>query len=167
MEEIVNKVAQSGIVTLDLSTYYPQGERVRIDISPQLWQGLVLREKDFREYVRTHDWSQYQDKFVALTCNAEAIVPVWAYLLLASALQPYAARVVFGELPVLETVLFRDALSAIDPEAFRDVRVVVKGCAEVPVPESAYVELASILLPVVKSLMFGEACSTVPVYKRK
>jgi len=154
-------------MTIDLSEFYVTGERVLLDIKPLLIEELLLREKDFREYVKTNNWSEYKDKFVALTCTNDAIIPVWAYMLLATALQPYAARIVFGNLEALEMELFREQLSKIDSESFRDQRVVIKGCGDIPVPVSAFVELTRKLQPVVKSIMYGEPCSTVPVFKRK
>lgn len=163
---IENKVAQSGLLNFDLEDYYPKGERVSIDMADFLFEGLILREKDFREKVKEKDWSVYQDKFVALTCSADAIVPTWAYMLLATALEEYAKKIVFGSLETLETVLFQEALSNIDVETFRDERVIIKGCSNYPVPESAYVEITRLLKPVAKSLMYGEACSTVPIYKQ-
>jgi hypothetical protein len=166
-EEIINKVAQSGLVSFDLANFYPPGERVVYDIKDNLFMGLMLREKDFREFVKTHDWTQYQDKNVALTCTADAIVPTWAYMLLANRLAPYASEIVFGDKAVLETILFEKALAKLDIEQYRDQRIVIKGCGDVAVPESAYVELTKKLTPVVKSLMYGEPCSTVPLYKRK
>ncbi|MCO5937281.1 DUF2480 family protein [Mucilaginibacter sp. RB4R14] len=166
-ENIINKVAQSGLVTLDPAQFYAPGERVVYDIKDNLFHGLMLREKDFREFVKTHDWAQYQDKNVAITCTADAIVPAWAYMLLANRLAPYARAVVFGDADVLETVLFVKEVAALDVEQYRDQRVVIKGCGDVPIPVSAYVELTQKLTPVAKSLMFGEPCSTVPIYKRK
>ena len=166
-EVIVNKVAQSGLVSIDPASFYPQGERVVYDIKDNLFMELMLREKDFREFVKGHDWSQYQDKYVALTCTADAIVPTWAYMLLANRLAPYAAEIVFGDKALLETILFEKSLNKLDIEQYRDQRIVIKGCGDIPVPESAYVELARKLTPVVKSLMYGEPCSTVPLYKRK
>ena len=140
---------------------------VLIDVKNNLFQGLILKEKDFREFVKNEDWKKYQDKFVAITCSADAIVPTWAFMLIATSLQPFAKKFVFGDLKTLETILFNEALSKINPEAFKEKRVVIKGCGEIPVPESAYVELTRILTPVVKSIMFGEPCSTVPVFKKK
>nr|WP_067060613.1 DUF2480 family protein [Mucilaginibacter sp. L294] len=166
-ENIINKVAQSGLVTLDPAQFYAPGERVVYDIKDNLFHGLMLREKDFREFVKTHDWAQYQDKNVAVTCTADAVVPAWAYMLLANRLAPYARQVVFGDADVLETVLFVKEVAALDVEQYRDQRVVIKGCGDIPVPVSAYVELTQKLTPVAKSLMFGEPCSTVPIYKRK
>jgi hypothetical protein len=166
-ENIINKVAQSGLVTLDPAAFYPQGERVVYDIKDNLFHGLMLREKDFREFVKEHNWSQYQDKYVAVTCTADAIVPAWAYMLLANRLAPYTRQVVFGDAEVLETVLFVKEIANLDVEQYRDQRIVLKGCGDIPVPVSAYVELTKKLTPVVKSLMFGEPCSTVPIYKRR
>ncbi|MEO7211927.1 DUF2480 family protein [Mucilaginibacter sp.] len=166
-ENIINKVAQSGLVTLDPAQFYPAGERVVYDIKDNLFHGLMLREKDFREFVKGHDWAQYQDKFVAVTCSADAIVPAWAYMLLANRLAPYAKEVVFGDAEVLETVLFVKQIATMDVEQYRDQRLVIKGCGDIPVPVSAYVELTKKLTPVAKSLMFGEPCSTVPIYKRR
>lgn len=166
MEEITNRVANSGLITLDLGEMYPAGDRVLLDIKDQLFQGLILREKDFREFIATHDWSQYKEKFVAIACTADAIIPDWAWMLLASALQPFAKKIVFGDLEKLETVLFTEVLSAFDAEQYRDARVVIKGCGDRPVPKTAYIELTRVLQPVVKSIMYGEPCSTVPVYKR-
>ena len=164
-ENIINKVAQSGLVTLDPAAFYPAGERVVYDIKDNLYMELILREKDFREFVKTHDWSQYQDKNVAVTCSADAIVPAWAYMLVANRLAPYAREVVFGNKDILETVLFVKSIAGMDVEQYRDQRIVIKGCGDIPVPVSAYVELTKKLTPVVKSLMFGEPCSTVPIYK--
>lgn len=164
-DEIINKVAQSGLVEFNLEDFYPEGERMLVDVKNNLFQELILREKDFREFVKNEDWSKYKDKFVALTCTADAIVPTWAYMLLASALEPFAKKIVFGDLKTLETLIFADVLSKIKAEDFRDKRVVIKGCSKLPVPESAYVEITRLLRPVAKSIMYGEACSTVPIYK--
>ncbi len=166
-KEIINRVDQSGLTEINLEDFYPKGERALIDVKENLFQGLILKEKDFREFVKNENWAQYKDKFVAITCSADAIVPTWAYMLIASALQPFAKKFVFGDLKTLETVLFHEALSGIEPEQYRGKKLIVKGCGNVPVPESAYVEFTRILTPVAKSIMFGEACSTVPIYKQK
>ena len=163
---IENKVEKSGLITLNLEDYYCKGERVEFDIATVLFQGLILREKDFRAFISTHNWSAYQDKYVALKCSADAIVPLWAYMLLASALEPYAKKVVFGNLDTLETLLYTEKLQNINPQEYKDERVIIKGCSKYPVPASAYVMLTSMLKPVVKSIMFGEACSTVPIFKK-
>jgi len=165
-EEIVNRVAKSPIVTFNLETYYHKGERVVYDLKENLFQEMILREKDFRAFVKEHDWSAYEGKNVALTCSVEAIVPTWAYMLLATKLQPYAHKVVFGSLGDLENALYQEALSQVDPEDFRDRPVVVKGCGDLPVPTFAYVEITQLLMPVAKTIMYGEPCSTVPIYKK-
>jgi hypothetical protein len=166
-ENIINKVASSGLVTLNLETYFHQGERVVYDIKDNLFHGLILKEQDFRAFIKEHDWSQYAGKNIAITCSADAIVPTWAYMLLANKMKPYANEVVFGNLETLETVLYTKALAQIDVNAFAGERVVIKGCADIQVPVSAYVEITSLLTPVAKSIMYGEPCSTVPIYKRK
>jgi hypothetical protein len=165
-ENIVNKVAQSGLISLDLSELYPVGERFFYDIKDNLFHGLMLREKDFREFVKEHNWESYVGKHVAIGCSADAIVPTWAYMLLASKMTPHAKTVVFGDLKTLETVLFDRELSKLDLEKYRDQRVVVKGCGEIPVPDSAYIDITSKLHLVAKSIMYGEPCSTVPIFKR-
>jgi len=164
--EIINRVANSPLITFDLEDYYPQGERVVYDIKDNLFQEMILREKEFRAFVKEHDWSQYQDKYIALTCSVDAIVPTWAYMLLAIKLEPYAKRVIFGTLETLEAVLFQDVLSKINPADFQDAKVVVKGCGNYPVPDFAYVEITRMLRPYATSIMYGEPCSTVPLYKR-
>ncbi|MET1057550.1 MAG: DUF2480 family protein [Pedobacter sp.] len=166
-ENIVNKVASSGLITLNLEDYYDQGERVVYDLKENLFHGLILREKDFREFIKLHDWAAYAGKNVAIICSADAIVPTWAYMLLANRIKPYANEVVFGDLEVLEAVLFTRALAKIDVSEYKDERVVIKGCADIEVPVAAYVEITALLTPVAKSIMYGEPCSTVPIYKRK
>ena len=165
-DEIVNRVASSALVTFDLEDYYHHGQRVVFDIKDQLYEGLLLREKDFRAFVKAHDWQQYEGKNVALTCTADAIVPVWAYMLVTTKLQPYAHMVVMGDLPTLELALYQEALKKVDPEQYRDGKIVIKGCGKYPVPDAAYVEIARLLGPYVSSMMYGEPCSTVPIYKR-
>jgi hypothetical protein len=167
MEEIVNKVANSGLLQIDLETLYPSGERVVFDLKDLLYEGLLLREKDFRAFLKTHEWSNYVGKHIAITCSTNAIVPTWAYMLLSIHLTPYAQTIVFGNLHTLEEALFSKALQQLDLSTYQDAKVVVKGCSKQEVPLSAYIELSKILRPVVSSLMFGEPCSTVPLYKRK
>ncbi|UKT63291.1 DUF2480 family protein [Pedobacter mucosus] len=166
-ENIINKVASSGLISLNLEEFYPKGERIIYDIKDNLFHGLMLREKDFREFIKTYDWSVFKDKNVAIICSADAIVPTWAYMLLANRMKPYANEIVFGDLNTLEAILFSKALAKIDPIIYANERVVVKGCGDIDIPVSAYVEITNLLTPVVKSIMFGEPCSTVPVYKRK
>ena len=165
--DIINKVAQSGLVTLDLEELIPVGERTLVDLKPWLFEEIILKEKDFREYVSNHDWSQYQNKFVALTCSADAIIPTWAFMLVAVNLKPFVKKLVFGDLVALETELFSEIISQLDPNNFKDQRVVIKGCSVKQVPVSAYIQLTAFLTPLVKSIMYGEPCSTVPVFKRK
>ena len=167
MEEIVNKVAQSGLISFDLEKFYPQGERVLIDIKENLWQGIALKEKDFRAFIKENDLSDYQDKYVAIICSEDAIIPTWAYMLMASALNGIAKKVVFGNLENLENEIFIEVINNLDLSEFEDKRVIVKGCSNLPIPTNSYVKLTEKLIPVVKNLMFGEACSSVPLYKKK
>ena len=164
-KEIINKVAESGLVQVDLEDMYVPGERFLFDLKPWLFQELILKEKDFRERLKNHDWQQYKDKLIAISCTADAIVPTWAYMLVATKLEPLVKKIVFGDLKKLEEELFHDAISKLNPENYRGQRVVIKGCSKVDVPVSAYVEITSRLKPVVKSILYGEPCSTVPVYK--
>lgn len=165
--EIVNRVASSALITFDLEEYYQRGERVQFDLKDVLFQGMILREKDLRDYVKAHNWSVYKDKFVAITCSADAIIPTWAYMLVAIALKPYVKAVEFGTLEKLEEKLFDEVLEKIDWKQFEGKKIVVKGCSKVDVPASAYVKTVVKLQPLAASLMFGEACSTVPLFKRK
>lgn len=164
--EIINRVAQSALLTFKLEDYYPAGERVLLDIKDQLFMGLILREKDFRTYIAETDWAQYTGKYVAITCSADAIVPTWAYMLLAAALEPYAATYTFGSIEELDRALVSAALDTVDFTQFQDKPVVIKGCADVPMPTAMYVEVMKRLLPYAKKLSFGEPCSTVPLWKR-
>jgi hypothetical protein len=166
-ETIVNRVLSSPLVTFNLEELYETGERMVYDIKDNLFQGIILKEKDFREFLKSHDWSQYSGKHIALTCTEDAIVPTWAYMLLAIQLQPYAKTIVFGKLENLEQQLFQQAIAKVDLEPYRNAKIVIKGCSKVPVPEYAYVEITRLLAPVAQSLMFGEPCSTVPLMKRK
>ncbi|EGV42220.1 DUF2480 family protein [Bizionia argentinensis JUB59] len=165
--EIINRVASSKLVTFDLEDYYPKGTRLQIDIKDWLLEGIVLREKDFREYVKNHDWNQYQDAYVALHCSTDAIVPAWAYMLMTISLESIAKRTILGDLDMLETALYQDIISNIDVSEFQDKPVIVKGCAKKPVPVNAYLLITTKLKTVAKSIMFGEACSSVPLFKRK
>lgn len=165
--EIINRVSNSALITFDLEEYYEPGDRILLDIKDQLYQGLILKEKDFREFIKSNNWSYYQNKLVAVTCSTDAIIPTWAFMLVAIALRPYAKKIEFGTLDELEETLFREKLSKVNWDQFRNEKVVVKGCSKVNVPTCAYVYTVSQLQPIVSSLMFGEACSTVPLYKRK
>ena len=166
-EEIINKVAQSGLIQIDLEEFIPKEDKIVLDIKDQLWQGIALKEKDFREFIKNHNWKLYKGKYVAVTCSVDAVIPTWAYMLLASSLNPFARKIVFGKMEDLDQQLLLDYISALDFTEFQDARVIVKGCSSIPSPEKAFVELTSKLQPVVKSLMFGEPCSTVPIYKKK
>jgi hypothetical protein len=167
LNEIVNKVAASGLISLDIQDLLPKEERVVLDIAPVLWQGLVLKEKDFRAFIAEHNWSAYQNKNLSFYCSADAIIPTWAWMLLTTAAQPFAKRICFGNEAQHINQLLSDAIRNMNVNAYEGARVVVKGCSELPVNESIYVLLTERLLPHVKSLMFGEPCSTVPLFKKK
>jgi len=166
-EEIINRVANSKLVTLNLEDYYPKGQRVLFDIKDWLLEGLVLREKDFREQASQFDWEQYTDCYVALTCSSDAIIPAWAYMLLSIYLQPVAKKIIIGNLNDLETSIYQDIINNLDVSEFKDKPLIIKGCSKKPVPQNAYVMLANKLKPVAKSIMYGEACSSVPLFKKK
>jgi len=165
-EQIINKVANSALITFNLEDYYEPGDRILLDIKDQLYEGLILREKDFREFIKIHNWAQYENKLVAITCSTDAIVPTWAYMLLAIALKPFAKRVIFGSLQELEIENYRNALSKIQWSDFQDAKIVIKGCSKVDVPVAVYVEVVNQLKPYAGSLMFGVPCSTVPLFKK-
>lgn len=166
-ETIVNKVAESGIITLNLEEHYPKGDIVVFDLKDHLFMGLILKEKDFRAALQATDWAQYQDKNVAVTCTADAIIPVWAYMLVASYLQPVAKEIVFGDTANLVTAVLQKNIDAIDATCFADKRIVVKGCGDIKIPDSAYLAITAKLRPYAKSIMYGEPCSTVPIFKKK
>lgn len=167
-EEIINRVANNkNLITFDLEDYYPEGKRIVFDIKDWLFEGLILKEKEFRTQVAEHDWKQYSDAYVALTCSSEAIIPGWAYLLLTSSLIPFAKKVVVGSLENLETSLYQEIIQSLDFDTYKDKFIIIKGCANKPVPENAYITLIQKLQPIAKSIMYGEACSSVPLYKRK
>lgn len=166
-DEIVNRVSQSKLITFDLEDYYPEGRRVVIDIKDWLYEGFILREKEFREHVSNHNWEQYEDTFVALTCSTDAIIPGWANMLLASNLQPYAKKVIVGNLEQLETSIYQSAIENIDITPFQDKPVIIKGCSNKPVPPNAYLWITLKIQTVAKSVMYGEACSSVPLFKKK
>lgn len=166
-DDIINRVANSKLKVLDLEDYYPSGPRLVFDLKDWLLEGLVLREKDFREQVKNHDWSQYQSAYVALHCSTDAIVPPWAYMLVTTELASYAKTVVLGHLEDLETAIYQDIISTLNISEYKDAPVIIKGCSKKPVPKSAYVMITQKIKPIAKSIMFGEACSSVPLYKRK
>jgi hypothetical protein len=166
-EEIVNKVASSGLVTLDLESYYPREEIVVFDLKPHLFMELILKEKEFRDTLQQYDWSAYQGKVAAVTCTADAIIPMWAYMLVASYLQPVASAVIFGDEKTARQQLFLEKINAISLDDFNDKRVVVKGCGDLPIGEFAYMAITTRLRQVAKSIMYGEPCSTVPIFKKK
>lgn len=163
---IVNKVAESGLITLDLEEYYPKEETAIFDLKNYLFMELILKEKDYREALKNLDWSIYQNKNVAITCSADAVIPMWAYMLAATYLQPVAKEIIFGNEDFLHRTLFLKNLSKINTTEFADKRVVIKGCGDKSISETAYVEITKLLTPVVKSIMYGEPCSTVPIYKK-
>lgn len=165
-EEIINRVANSKLVTIDLEDYYPKGNRVLLDIKDWLLEGLVLREKEFRQQALEHNWEQYKNSFVALHCSTDAIVPAWAYMLLSTYLEPYAIKTVIGDLNTLETSIYQDIISELDVSEFEDKPIIVKGCSNKPIPDNAYIQLTTKLKPIAKSIMYGEACSSVPLYKK-
>ncbi|MEY3843798.1 MAG: hypothetical protein RL293_220 [Bacteroidota bacterium] len=167
MDEIKNKVKGSGLIQLDLADYKPRVPMVGIDLAAQLWQGLVLKEKDFRAWIKENDWDGYENKAVFIFCSADAIVPTWAYMLVASALQSISKKVLVGTQLDLEKALITEAITAIDLTEFQDGKVIVKGCSDIAAPEFAMVTLLAHLQGVVQSIMYGEPCSTVPIYKRK
>lgn len=167
MDAIVNRVAESALITFDLEKLYQIGQRQSIDLSQWLYEGLILKEKDFRAQLNAHDWSVYQDQFVALFCSTEAILPAWASLLVTSHLQPYSRKVVMGTIEDLEVQLFYEEIQLLDVTPFKDKPVIIKGCSDKTVPQDAYVQLIAKLQPIVKSLFYGEACSSVPLYKKK
>jgi hypothetical protein len=164
---LVNRVANSGLITINLEDYFPSEPLCLFDLKEYLFHGLILREKDFREAMQAHDWTQYAGKNIALYCSADAIIPHWAYMLVVVYAQPFANYIVQGNEDVFYTVIFREALQKLHVADYTDQRIVIKGCSHKPVPVSAYVELTGLLRPVAKSIMYGEACSTVPLYKKK
>jgi hypothetical protein len=166
-EEIINRVSKSKLKTFDLEEIYPEGKRVLFDVKDWLFQELILKETEFRESVKNHDWSQYKKSFVAVNCSVDAIIPSWALMLVASELMPFANKVVIGDLELLETAVYQELISFLDFKEFANLPVIIKGCANKPIPNSAYAFLIEKLQPIAKSIMFGEACSTVPLYKSK
>ncbi len=165
-EDIFNRVANSKLVTIDLEDYYPEGKRILLDIKDRLYEGLVLREKEFRQHVKDYNWSVHKDDYVALKCSSEAIIPAWAFMLLSVHLEPYAKKIIIGDLNTLETSNYQDIINAMDTSQFEDKPIIIKGCSNKPIPENAYTMLLNKLKPHAKSIMYGEACSAVPLYKK-
>ena len=166
MSEIINRVAQSSLITIDVEDLYPEDEIVEIDLRNVLFQESILREKDFRLYVKDVDWSQYKDKAVAIFCSVDAIIPVWSYMILTAAITPYTSKIIMGDKAAMLEYLFQCSVSKMNPKKYINAKVVVKGCSRRFVPESVHVQITKLLQPVVSTLMYGEPCSTVSVYKR-
>ena len=165
-DEIINKVANSVLEVFDLEDYYQPGIRTQIDISQWLYEGFLLKEKDFREALKNHDWLQYQDQYVALHCSTDAIIPAWASILVTVYAAPFAKKVISGNLEDIETALYQEKLSTLDYSVYQNKPIVLKGCSKKPVPKSAYLLAIQYLQPFAKSIMYGEACSAVPLFKR-
>ena len=166
-EVFVNKVAESGIITLDLETYYPKEEVAVFDMKDYLFMGLILKEKDFRVALKELDRSVFQDKITAITCSADAVIPMWAYMLAASTIQPVAIEIIFGNEEAVKKEILLKNINTINANEYNDKRIVIKGCGELAIPEEAYIAITKLLRPVAKSIMYGEPCSTVPVFKRE
>lgn len=166
-EEIINRVAQSKLITIDLEDYYPAGKRVLFDISDWLWEGLILREKEFRKQIAAYDWSQHQGQYVALICSTDAIIPAWAYMLISVHLTPFVEKSIIGTLENLETCIYQDIIENFDVSSYQDKPIIIKGCANKPIPDNAYAMMTAKLHNIAKSVMYGEACSSVPLYKKK
>lgn len=167
MDEIINKVEKSGLITLDLEDFYPKEPRLLFDLKDYLYEGLVLREKEFRENLSKLDWKMYENAYVAVTCTSDAIVPSWSYLLIANYLTGVAKLISFGTLEDLERDIFTEIIDKMDVDSYKDKKIIIKGCSRKPVPQNAYLQLIQKLKPIASSLMFGEACSTVPIFKKK
>ncbi len=165
-DEIVNRVANSKLLTIDLEEYYPEGKRILFDIKDWLYEGLVLREKDFRDKAKKFNWSQFQNCYLSLTCSSDATIPAWAYMLLIVYLEPFVEKAVIGDLEALETSIYQDIILGLDISEFTDKPIIIKGCSNKPVPANAYIMLINKLKPIARSIMYGEACSAVPLYKK-
>ncbi len=163
---IINRVANSGLLTIDLEDYLPKEEIIYFDLKEHLFKGLILKEKDFREALRMFEWEKFKNKYVAITCSADAIIPMWAYMLVASYAQPIAKDVYTGTIPEMAKHVFLKNISSIDIDIYADQRVIIKGCGDQPIDNAAYAEITRLLRPVAKSIMYGEACSNVPIYKK-
>lgn len=167
MSEIINRVAQSKLLTFDLEDYYPKGERILLDIKDWLYEGLILREKEFRAQLDNHEWDRYRGSYVALGCSTDAIIPGWAYMLIGTKLRAHCKKMLIGDLEMLETSLYQSVIEDLDVSEFKDKSVIIKGCSNKPVPSNAYLWAATKIQTVAKSVMYGEACSSVPLFKAK
>ncbi len=165
-DDIINRVANSKLMVIDLEDYYPEGDRVLFDIKDWLYEEFVLREKEFRTYVKSHDWSQYKDQYVAIVCSSDAIIPAWAYMLIAIELQSFAKYTVLGGLNDLEIALYQNIINNLDISTYKDKPVIIKGCSKKQIPDAVYIIISNKIKTVAKSIMFGEACSSVPLFKR-
>ena len=165
-KDIINRIAQSALVTIDLEEFYKSGERISYDLKNNLYKGIILKEKDFRQFLKTHDWSLYKNKHVAIHCSVDAIIPRWAYMLLTIHIEKVAESVIYGNLKDLELYLFKKSIDKIDLLEYAGKKVIIKGCGKIDVPIAVYVELTRLLKPHVISIMYGEPCSTVPIYKK-
>ena len=166
-KEIINRVANSKLITIDLEDFYPKGKRISLDIKDWLFEEIILKEKDFRVFIDAHNWNKYQDTFVALTCSVDAIIPSWAYLLITTKLAPFTKKIVVGNLELLETIIYQEIIQNLEITNYKDKPIIIKGCANKPIPASAYTMLVEKIQPIVKNILFGEACSTVPLFKVK
>ena len=166
-EEIINRVTQSKLITFDLEDYYPEGERQVLDIKKWLFEELILKEKEFRTYVSEMDWSQFKDKYVAIHCSSDAIIPGWAYMLISSKLKPFVKKMVHGNLEDLESAIYQPIIENLDVAFYEGKSIIVKGCTNKPIPINAYLWITAKLQTVSKSVMYGEACSAVPLYKKR
>jgi hypothetical protein len=164
-DEIINRVANSSLKTINLEDFYPSEKRTVIDIKPWLFNEFILKEKDFRNSLKKHNWAQYKNQYITLTCSTNAIIPSWAYMLIATYLTPFAKKTIVGNLQELENAIFQDILNNFNYKAYQNLPVIIKGCANKPIPETAYIQLIKNLQPIAKSIMFGEACSSVPLFK--
>lgn len=164
--EIVNRIALSPLVTIDLADYHDDSPRVELDIKDQLFMGMILREKDFRTYMAEEDWSRFEGQHVNITCSIDAVIPGWAWMLVAIHLEPFAKSLVFGDSNDLEKSIWQTNLNSIDYSQFEGKKIVVKGCGDLDIPTATYVEFIRRLRPLASKLMYGEPCSTVPLYKK-
>jgi LPS O-antigen subunit length determinant protein (WzzB/FepE family) len=166
-EALVNKVANSGLITIDLETFLPKEEILVFDLKDYLFMGLILKEKDFREALKQKDWTDYNNRYVSITCSTDAIIPLWAYMLISTYLQPVAKDLYVGTQKEMYKHLVLKAIDQFNTDSIKDQRVVIKGCGDNEIESYAYAEITKVLTPVVKSIMYGEPCSTVPIYKKK